>query len=534
MSSFIPHSPPNTPICEGIDTFNAARPPVSSELFLTQSLFLALSFTLLAISLPIVYVLRRHSRFRKVRPFRLTLGWSACCFAWIFVAHFPQLTSNFPCAVMVIGFCFSLNGFAAILTLRSLVLTVETLYSKRIQQEKRIVGDNNTNNTDHMSVSTSTGTGGNILSISVTTNTVTTTLHQIKILAKIGLGLTHPDSVTLENIVTAKGSMTLAAFTLTFPATLTCIVLLSAFPELAVCNCQDAIFYEVIIAFLFALSVDVIVCARCIYVAWKTASKSDPQGVLPELASTIMMPAVCALIIWCLVGIDPGSLYLTRRITWFYGTAFSFSSYWVIVVGYQLFVVYVHHRRIMAATTTTSSSSRNNRILTENNSTTAANSSITASNQYTIPPLMETLSTDEELRQEFLQFATVSLVSESIRFLEDIASYKAFFYEKGDTFRKSKAKALCEAYIIPGAKFEINISYSMRSRARKAIEAALSTPTSDSKILFDTFDECQHEVIEMIEKGTWREFILKKKRRDSKSNGGGGGAVVVVVGVMGG
>jgi hypothetical protein len=113
------------------------------------------------------------------------------------------------------------------------------------------------------------------------------------------------------------------------------------------------------------------------------------------------------------------------------------------------------------------------------------------------------LDSDAQLNEEFKQFAAKQYVTESLLFLEDTAAFKRMFFQKGDSWRFSKAKLLMRMYIVPGADLQVNISEAMRSAIIKQVESGA--------IKLDLFDQAVLEVEHIIKGGVWIRFVNKRQ-----------------------
>jgi hypothetical protein len=466
--------------CTSITLYQNSRPPPSPTLITGQSIIFTISLFFLLVSIPIAYKYRKRPRFHKVRPFRLTVLWAISSSCWVIPAHIPSLAPEFPCAIMVLLFCIALNLFSAVVTVRSMILTIETLYAKRIQKEQTVIDDkvsaysdpdNNNNDTspnnDHIHYSCS-----NIIQRSM-------------IIARIGLGLTASEGIILKDLKSAKGSMMLAGFLLNIPAIIAVAVLFIAFPELAVCSCGDAIFMEIPIAIVISISSMGGICMRALIVAWKIAP-NDPHGVMKELAFILTVITPLAAATWILVALDPENHSYQREFSWFFFAIVYFPLTWFASIGYQVMYETIYYRLAR----------RTSEI-----------------NVLPIPPLMETLQRDKTTHEEFSGYVEQCYQAESLRFLEDYGHYLLYYSEKGLSWRQTKAQHLYNIYVRPGALMEVNISYTTRIKTQKALEKAL-VADGTSKISLDTvFEECKQEVLSLLQNNAWTEFCIQRRKQ---------------------
>jgi Regulator of G protein signaling domain len=133
--------------------------------------------------------------------------------------------------------------------------------------------------------------------------------------------------------------------------------------------------------------------------------------------------------------------------------------------------------------------------------------------------LASRINENPELREKFQDFAIRQYCIENLHFVDDVAMFKRFFNEKGDSWQRLKAKFLLETYIIEGSNLEVNISAITRGKViAKLQESHLWT---DQIQLQFAFDEAVDELLKEILRGVWQEFqqaykstaVLSPKRK---------------------
>jgi hypothetical protein len=524
--TFIPKpNQANMSLCSAIDAFNKARPLLpSTNVMMGQTILFCSSLCLLLVSVPIMYKLRHYSRFYKVRPFQFTLFWIICSICWIITIHVPTLTLSFPCALSVILLCFSLCGFAALGCVRVLILTLETLYAKQVQLTGLcVMMDTSPPLSSSNHAMTIANVNGEVdeedvisihseialwasISLDHSPTTISSPMMKIhhfykktKKLLQIAIGYVDPTSLSLPDLLQAKmssSSMIMASIVLILPAGITCFSVLIAIPHLSYCDCQDNIFAEMSISILTSLLFTIIISSRAIYVSYKALGFSfDSHGVLKEIAAVIIIPAPLSLLAGILMGFDPNNVaYLRQDMNWWALINFiSFITFWWIVIGYQLVFIVCHHTY------------KNNNNSVMNNS---SNNKKVQNNHLIIPPIMETINTNPEIRKEFEAYAEKQMVNESLHFLEDVSKYKLYFFEKAITWRIIKALHLFNIYLVHGSLLELNVSHHARMKVLCALQQ--TNNKNCQTIEMNIFDPVEIEITHMLTVGPWREFILKK------------------------
>lgn len=478
-----------TDACSGIAAFQASRPPVSDALrYLNLATYL-FHLSLYSATLIVLWFWRDKPRFRKVRPFSLTflclLG-----FAVYNTASFMSPVYPLPCALVAFCYFMSLSWFGCLGIVRGLAITVETLYMKLAEKEKVVAGNKQGDD------------GG---ASSVTSGSISTLSYAAKIwfLLKLANGLVKVSDLNLSELVFTKNSYITLFILSCIPAFLVCCVLMAVIPPYQSCSdCE--VFLEIPITFSVMFMFYSIVATRPVIVALQTAGW-DEKGVIKELMFVPVVVVPMVYCVWILMIVDPSEIGFNRQFNWSWLFGISTFLYWVALFGYQIYVQWTDDR-----------ADRQLARVMEIKSFTQA---------------------DPSTKEEFYTFASKQYVTESLQFMEDVAAYKQFFYDKAETWRMSKFKSLVETYVQPGSRLEINVSYGARNkiiavydrlfppaRSQRSSAAVVTTVTRGAiDELFDVFGDSLKEVEEMINHGVWLEFM---RRREFKTAGGAQSALV--------
>jgi hypothetical protein len=209
----------------------------------------------------------------------------------------------------------------------------------------------------------------------------------------------------------------------------------------------------------------------------------DDKGVVIEILGIALIVAPLGLIIWILMIIDPGDLQTKNVFNWSFLFTFTTAPSWLYIGFFHQF--YVQWRQDRKATT------------------------------FAIEPMDTVFQSDPTIKKEFGEFAARQFITESINFIEDVNTYKRFYFEKGDSWRVAKFKTLVETYVVSGSRMEVNISYAMRNQIVKAYDQVKQGKSI--KDLVNEFDAAVKEVEQMVHNGAWTEFLMVRRKRQSKT-----------------
>ena len=124
------------------------------------------------------------------------------------------------------------------------------------------------------------------------------------------------------------------------------------------------------------------------------------------------------------------------------------------------------------------------------------------------------LNTDAMMRslnnERFLDHAERTFTIENVRFLQDVQTWRAYFYDKPASWRRAKLRVIVDLYVRTGAPMEINISEHARRSLVERSRAAASG-TGDAALSPDVFVDAEREVGNMLVQGVWRDFVVSSE-----------------------
>jgi hypothetical protein len=447
--------------CEGIELYEQSRPPPPEwwkagnlALFLTEEF-------IWVVAAVFFWVCRNEPRLRIVRPLSLNL---LLVFAHLLYAIGITLTDAtiLSCGFFLFCLLFSLAFLAVHFFVRILVYVVESSFSARA-------------GTYAMNFRAETDSSSQI--------TMSRSLRgPAYVLVSVGLGLRTIDEVPMEDILKAKKSWGMISLIIISPSIIPFLIILGVVEPYQKCY-RCASFLEVILTFLLCLSLYVLMSLRIFYVAWKLKSP-DTHGVLTELATFTACVTSPGLILLLLFILDPGDAEFERtfRYEWLLSALGSF-VYWWICCGQQMYAVWRDRSRV-----------------------------------HDIPKASifsaEALEGNENLKSEFEKFCKRHYAVENIHFVTDVMSFKRFFMEKNDGWRKQKAKLLYETYIKNGSVMEVNISHFAKTKIGKSMNEMEKTTN-----LMEIFDSAVDDITNNVLGGIWAKFEAETKFKKKSPTG---------------
>ena len=117
-----------------------------------------------------------------------------------------------------------------------------------------------------------------------------------------------------------------------------------------------------------------------------------------------------------------------------------------------------------------------------------------------------------EVRAKFEAFLETRFSVESLHFVEDVEAYTLGFFEKGDTWKLSKAKQLCEKYIHRESTFAVNISEAEVHRILQQMNQAESTKSTRG--LERLFEKAVRDILANMMFSQWMEFKQQMDREN--------------------
>jgi hypothetical protein len=410
VAQFAPRSNDSTEPCLGINLYEAARPAMSQGM---KDVNLA-AFILIAVKQLLVLIrmwtLRDKPRFRKVRPFELNVVLMLGFGLYQFAAFMPYYVA-LPCALVVVCYVFALSWFGASVIVQGLVLALEGNYAKLASME-------------------ATGRDrqrSEAISETTVESAAFSYLKRIGLLTRLLTGCLRVDQLSMVEIVATKKSYALLVLLLLLPSALTCILLIALTPAYQSCYECD-IFLELPIGVAVFL---IVYITAALYISYEAYSVTgfDDKGFVLEMVCMAGLLAPLALVVWILMILDPGEVQYNNHFNWSFLFVFTAQVWLTISYFYQFDVQWRGDR---------------------------------SADKLQIGPMDTMLASDPLLKKEFFDFAARHFVTESVNFLEDIKTYKHFFFEKGETWRLAKFKYLVQTYIVSGSRMEVNISYDMK------------------------------------------------------------------------
>ena len=257
-------------------------------------------------------------------------------------------------------------------------------------------------------------------------------------------------------------------------------------------HCVGCVYFlEPLLTFIITLSVYVLFATRMLYVAWKLKFP-DERRIFRELMWICYGVATPNLVTWILFCVDPGNFEFNRVFMWEWISAFFLLPFWWASVGEQMLSVYRYDHRYFF-----SRSVQHTELETQTNGS--------------LVQMLESDLTSESLKKDFEQFLVRQYAVENLHFVDDVMTFKRFFFEKNDGWRKQKAKLLLETYVQVGSVMEVNISSSQRDEIRKKISSA----NDSTKNLESVFDVASTDIMRNVLHDFWLQFQKGKNRSPS-------------------
>lgn len=235
---------------------------------------------------------------------------------------------------------------------------------------------------------------------------------------------------------------------------------------------------------------------------------NDSLGLRRELLMSMAAAFLLNPIVYTLVATDPGNMDWSFKLAWEWGITFLAMCEWGIWVPLQVALA-LRDERAAKSTGDSGASQASARLL---------RSSVFAGIRAPVgavaprPRLSTVARVTRELLYAHLEdddlvaFADSCYCSESIRFLQDVQSWKRFYGDKGFAWARLKARGLAHTYIQVDAPLEINVSHATR-------EYVLKTLTKHDIVPYEAFDQAVQEVENLLLGGIFRVFLLSKRTR---------------------
>jgi hypothetical protein len=474
--------------CAGVEEFNAKLIPFPNELRSLHFAIYSIYVCITGISVVLIWLLRHHPRFLKVRPVALSYMLLVGLMLYITTGLVGSI-NRFPCAFMSVCYLASFAFFATSLTTRALVTSFEAQYAQMagklaaltIKDEESSMGGDN---------ATTTASRQPPACVEAIVEVIRTTW----ILFRVCFGLIKMSQLSFHDIKYTKQSYKLFAFLFFFPFVFFLVALIYLVEPMhfpCACTCRN-IFLETPIMLVVWQLVYVPMIIYCVFVTYRIVGW-DSKGVVFELFEVAAVAGGLSIVVWFLISFDPMDLTANAQFEWQLLTFLPVYYFWYASFGKQFRFVFKEYLRNK---THPAAALRRSRKMTKQPST---------STELVHPEdngnLQTMLNANPTLKQEFMEFAAEEYVMESIQFLQDVQMFQDIYFQKGEGWRRSKAKLLCKLYIEIGADLQINIS----DRMRETIKLACFYATEVPKVT--VFDDAQVEIEEMIRQGCWHNFI---------------------------
>ena len=486
--------------CTSLESLRATSVFVPSPNFLQANLglFTFLVILFLLITLPLCFVVRETSRFRRVRPLWSNLilifsGLAVCCMTVLRL----YLEHEFPCAILFIGYTCMSQVLGANMGLRVVVFICETLVQEKVGKQGKVLDDLDSN--DDFS---SKGLG------------------HLYNLAMAAVGMRSFDDLQVADLVQIRHSrfLTLSAI-MWFPATIALIVGVGITNPILF-ECRGCfLFTEIILCSLSGVVANFLFSLRLIYFGIRKFKLRDSQKVFRELFLITAVALPLFVLSLALEAEDPNWVDWSYNFAWEWITILSVLAYWII----EMTNVWASFRDEYRLT----KSLRNFRFLkrfatsaSQNPSTVISESRATRSDGFgdsrsELRHLVLHTGNEDEAK-EFEKFARFNYCIELVQFLQDVDTFKRYYDEKDERWRLAKLKILISQYIMTGSDLEVNVSYTIKEDILSRVKAAENG--RDSKF-HNIFSEAEREVETMLDHGVYRRYVAMKKRKASKAGG---------------
>jgi hypothetical protein len=459
-------------VCEGIRLYQAGRPPLTPAFLLGNWIAFWTVISLSLASICWFYFAREEPRLRTVRPLSLSVL-QQLAHILIHVGLLLNLAIlNLPCALLAGCILFGLAGYGTHGFVRMMAFIVESQFALNAVKLQVTLDDSQSETT-----------------FQTTTSGIFSSFSAVKSLAKLSLGLCNLQDVPLQDLVIAKRSWLTIASIVMFPSIIPFFIVLIVEPQYQQCT-GCPIFLEVVFIYVPVLSIYILAAGRMLYVAWKFKFP-DKHGLIIESYWIAFGTAAPSGLGWLLIIADPNNVEYYREFMFEWVMVFFLFLYWFVCVPWQAFMIY---------------RSRIHRILPR----TRVGLDPTWSSDV---DFLAILREDPGLKEEFQTYAIQHYCVENLYFVEGVAMYKRYFTEKGETWRRQKAKMLYEIYIRDGGNLEVNISSSTRMKLQAKYDAIVKgTDDALSRDLHDLFDNAVDDIVRNVLGGVWIQFQMERKK----------------------
>jgi len=285
--------------CNGLDLYEASRPPLTVSFQTGNLVAFLFSVSFWAFAAIWFYRARKTTRMRVVRP--LFLNWLLCASAILFSCSWASNLAipNLPCGILLFSFLFGIAGFAVNFFTRAIVFVVESQFAKTAGKHALKFDELGDLTSQHSGVSTDIGAWKS-----------STTGASLIVMARLLLGLSSFEQITLVEVVGVRNSYKAIALLSILPGALPALVILTIKTQYRHCaGC--AIFFEPLLGFITAISIYVIAALRILWFAWKSQF-TDSHGIFRELVFICIPVGISALGACILLAVDPVNVEFNR------------------------------------------------------------------------------------------------------------------------------------------------------------------------------------------------------------------------------
>jgi len=121
---------------------------------------------------------------------------------------------------------------------------------------------------------------------------------------------------------------------------------------------------------------------------------------------------------------------------------------------------------------------------------------------------------------DWLSYCEKRLLMDSVRCVVDVCTWKRFFYDKTESWRRAKALGIYSAYVKEEAVLEVNIDADLRDSVTRRVAAVKSGAAGGGEpASIDMFDALLDEVLTVVFLDGWRAFVVDNAGKRSASSG---------------
>lgn len=464
--------------CYELEQIELSRPARSGKYFDLNVTLLATFLTLVAFMTLVLWRYRNEPRFHTIRPFPVSLFSILTITFMCLASTLPEAFPGIPCAFIFSLHSAGVSGCGMTQVVRALTMLIESRCAfLTLEYNNNKVGD-----------------GGNLLFLADDKSAVSTqvTIYHdgsffsllFKVL-KLGFGVIELEDLDLTLLAKIRQVYTrifITMFAFTQVATVTSILIFSPYRD----GCKDCqIYLVVVLTVIFSVLFCTFLILRFTYLGFKY--ENDQQGVRSELYIMILLCVPPISLGYFLILIDPNDLNFQRIFPWSFFVVFGCYSFIFTSCAIQTFKAFQFKHKQQASKNTL------------------------------VPDYYNFSSENPHVKEEFTKYAAGRYCMENLNFLDDLSSFKSYFFDKSETWRVSKVKFLMNTYVNLGSPQEVNVSDHARQQS-----ILLGERNKHNQDGFHIFDKVFEEVKQMVQLGPWAdfyhfEFLESQKKSNSSS-----------------